>query len=382
MESFSKDGPTNSGSPKTIGDSNGGLPTSTNGTPPSSTTPGPRGTKRVREDDDEANADSIPTNPPFTAPPTPAAVSSSSPATAPPPPPAFTAAAHAHDGKTHLLLASTGSVATIKLPLILHSLSRHAPHLSIRVILSRASTRFLAGQSAEQPHWPSLRDIPNVDGVYTDEDEWARPWTRGAPILHIELRRWADVLLIAPLSANALGKMVAGLCDDLVSEVLRAWDVDGRIDGAPRFGKAEAEENGTGVVDAKKKSPFGGDLMSSKYATTTSFTPSPPPVARPSRPVHRRRKVVLVAPAMNTAMWKHPVTKSQMRVLEWDWNVNRDGWVEVLRPQEKALACGDTGDGAMMEWSKIVGVIEDRMGLGKGKEGEDGAERNAKRVKT
>ena len=41
-----------------------------------------------------------------------------------------------------------------------------------------------------------------------------------------------------------------------------------------------------------------------------------------------------------------------------------DGWFEVLRPQQKTLACGDVGDGAMMEWTEIVKVVEERLGLG------------------
>ncbi len=46
----------------------------------------------------------------------------------------------------------------------------------------------------------------------------------GDPVLHIELRRWADVLLVAPLSANTLAKMANGLADNLLTCVVRAWD--------------------------------------------------------------------------------------------------------------------------------------------------------------
>lgn len=43
----------------------------------------------------------------------------------------------------------------------------------------------------------------------------------GDPILHIELRRWADIVLVAPCSANTLSKIAHGLCDNLaVSEVI------------------------------------------------------------------------------------------------------------------------------------------------------------------
>lgn len=41
----------------------------------------------------------------------------------------------------------------------------------------------------------------------------------GDPILHIELRRWADIVLVAPCSANTLSKIAHGSCDNLaVSE--------------------------------------------------------------------------------------------------------------------------------------------------------------------
>lgn len=71
-----------------------------------------------------------------------------------------------------------------------------------------------------------------------------------------------------------------------------------------------------------------------------------------------------------TAMWLHPITSKQIRVLSEDWGVREaddgtveSGWFEVLRPQEKSLACGDVGDGAMKEWTQIVEIIDARLGL-------------------
>ncbi|KAL9001222.1 MAG: hypothetical protein Q9169_000406 [Polycauliona sp. 2 TL-2023] len=192
------------------------------------------------------------------------------------------------------------------------ALSRHR-NLSVRIVITKAAENFLAGQSDEQPTLQHLRSISNVDGVFFDEDEWAEPWTRGAGILHIELRRWSDLMVIAPLSANTLAKMTAGLADSLLLSVVRAWDTTGAIDDA------------AGAV-----------------------------------------KRIIVAPAMNTAMWLHPITKKQIKVLEEDWGADArsDGWVEILKPIEKTLACGDAGSGAMREWTDVVSIIEERLSLG------------------
>ena len=221
----------------------------------------------------------------------------------------FVASEHAGDNRKHLLLASSGSVATIKLPNIVKELSRYND-LSVRIVLTKAAENFLAGQSAEQPLLQSLYSVKNVDGVYRDEDEWNKPWVRGGSILHIELRRWADILVIAPLSANSMAKMTAGVADSLMLSVVRAWDTTGEIEGS-------------------------------------------------------RKKRIILAPGMNTAMWRHPVTKKHLQVLEEDWAVDAEhgGWIELLRPVEKTLACGDVGDGAMREWSEIVSVIEERLSL-------------------
>jgi phosphopantothenoylcysteine decarboxylase len=143
-------------------------------------------------------------------------------------PPPFKASDHANDGKRHLLLAASGSVATIKIPNILSALSHH-PNLAIRVILTKSATNFLSGQSAEQPHIESLRNYINVEGIFLDDEEWTRPWRRGDAILHIELRRWAHILVIAPLSANTLAKITSGFSDNLLTSVVRAWDTTGQL---------------------------------------------------------------------------------------------------------------------------------------------------------
>ncbi|SPQ21025.1 9a1e7e3a-72ba-4f3b-88bd-cbb563c9dfac [Thermothielavioides terrestris] len=262
-----------------------------------------------------------------------------------------------NDGKKHLLLAASGSVATIKskskslppprlprgkIPVIIQALAKYAGALSIRVVLTESATHFLQGQSAEQPTVSSLLHMPNVDAVYRDRDEWGpQPWRRGASILHIELRRWADILVVAPLSANTLAKIVNGMSDNLLTSVIRAWDTDASVD--------------------------------------------------------MKKKLIVVAPAMNTAMWRNPITQKQISVLVDDWGVKEEecvtgqtrwitGWFQVITPTRKTLACGDTGDqsfyntgveeippsdganplytGAMASVPSICAVIEERLGLG------------------
>jgi phosphopantothenoylcysteine decarboxylase len=67
---------------------------------------------------------------------------------------------------------------------------------------------------------------------------------------------------------------------------------------------------------------------------------------------------------MNTAMWFHPLTQKHVKVLEKQWgDLEQDGWVRVLRPIEKELACGDTGSGAMCSWETIVETVDELLEL-------------------
>ena len=124
-------------------------------------------------------------------------------------------------------------------------------------------------------------------------DEW-KGWNRlGDPVLHIDLRDWADVLVLAPLSAHTLAKLANGLCDDTLSCVVRAWDL------------------GHG--------------------------------SRPAKPI-------LLAPAMNTAMCVHPLTGRQMK----EFRELSPKAIRVVEPQEKMLACGEIGNGALASVNVIV----------------------------
>ncbi|XP_077049447.1 phosphopantothenoylcysteine decarboxylase [Siphateles boraxobius] len=174
----------------------------------------------------------------------------------------------------NILVGLTGSVAALKAPLLVTQLLE-IPGVDVRMVTTDHAT-----------HFYNISDISVC--VYRDKDEWEMWTKRSDPVLHIELRRWADLLVIAPLDANTLGKIASGICDNLLTCVVRAWDC--------------------------------------------------------SRPL-------LFCPAMNTAMWKHPITAQQVATLKGF------GYIEIPCISKK-LVCGDEGKGAMAEVSTIVETIK------------------------
>ncbi|KAI6145687.1 flavoprotein [Pisolithus thermaeus] len=112
---------------------------------------------------------------------------------------------------THVLLVTTGSVASVKAPLIVKELLRYR-NVKVEVVSTKSSLTFFDAKDVEEAG----------SRVWTDDDEWSDSYKIGDPILHIELRRWADIVLVAPCSANTLAKIAGGLCDNLVTSLLRA----------------------------------------------------------------------------------------------------------------------------------------------------------------
>lgn len=111
---------------------------------------------------------------------------------------------------SNILLGVTGSVAATLTPHLVRALQA-AGH-TVQVVATKPATYFF-----------NAVDIPAR--VWTDSDEWpATGWHKGDSVLHIELRKWADLLLIAPLSANTMAKLAHGITDNLLTSVARAWD--------------------------------------------------------------------------------------------------------------------------------------------------------------
>jgi phosphopantothenoylcysteine decarboxylase len=214
-------------------------------------------------------------------------------------------------------LGVTGSVAAIRTPALYEELQR-AGH-QVKIVATQAALYFF-DPAALDPVDPA-RPERNPAVVALDEDEWpgrgtGQRYERDDPILHIELRRWAQVLMVAPLDANTLAKLANGLADNCLTCVWRAWD--------------------------------------------------------PNRPA-------ILAPAMNTLMWEHPLTARHLRQLAADAGAGPApadldletlvSWINaacprlrIVPPQSKRLACGDVGLGAMADLADLVAVLGETLG--------------------
>ena len=118
----------------------------------------------------------------------------------------------------NILLGVTGSVAAIKADQIVHHLKHQTAdqNVNVKVIWTENAAKFN----------PDYRNVPNIEGSFTDEDEWGAWKGRGDPVLHIDLTKWADVFLVCPLDALTLSKLAQGHCDNLLTCALIAWPAD------------------------------------------------------------------------------------------------------------------------------------------------------------
>ncbi len=166
-----------------------------------------------------------------------------------------------------LILGITGGIAAYKSP----DVARRLKDLGadVKVVMTRGAGEFIT---------PLTLQSVSGNRVHSDLLDVEAEAAMG----HIELARWADAIIVAPATADALARFAQGRADDLLTTLLRASD-------AP----------------------------------------------------------VLIAPAMNQAMWRDAATQDNCSVLS-------QRAYQFIGPEEGIQACGDTGVGRMSEPAAIA----------------------------
>ncbi len=112
------------------------------------------------------------------------------------------------ESKIKILLLITGSIAAVRIPLLVSQLAKEK--YEIRCILSK---------NAEKLIKPLSLSILSRNSCILENDQWSDIQSRP---LHIELCNWADILIIAPLTATTLSKWVTGNAEGLIPSILIA----------------------------------------------------------------------------------------------------------------------------------------------------------------
>ncbi len=107
-----------------------------------------------------------------------------------------------------ILIGISGGIAAYKVCEIVSTLAKAGA--DVRVILTDSAQHFIT---------PLTFATLSRHSAYTDQEFWQS--THGRP-LHIQLGEWADVFLIAPLTANTLAKLATGLADNLLTNTVLA----------------------------------------------------------------------------------------------------------------------------------------------------------------
>jgi len=166
----------------------------------------------------------------------------------------------------NVVLGVTGCIGAYKAAIILRLLQKSG--CEVYPVMTAHAQEFISALTLEKLSGHSV-----VTELFQDHD---------TSIEHISLARRADVLLVAPATANILAKFARGLADDFLSTL---------------------------------------------YISTTA--------------------PVIVAPAMNVEMWRHPATQENVKILE-------SRGVTIVQPESGYLACGEVGEGRLAEPESIA----------------------------
>ena len=182
-----------------------------------------------------------------------------------------------HLTNKRVLLGVTGSIAAYKAAELIRRLREAGAE--VRVVVTEGAKAFVTPLTFQ-----ALSGLPVHENLLDKEAE--------AAMGHIELARWADVILIAPASANSIAGLAQGRADELLNAVCLASDV---------------------------------------------------PLA--------------LAPAMNKHMWADPATQENVRILA-------QRGVLFIGPDSGDQACGDVGEGRMVDSEAIISRLTELFSIG------------------
>jgi phosphopantothenoylcysteine decarboxylase/phosphopantothenate--cysteine ligase len=175
--------------------------------------------------------------------------------------------------KKCILLGVTGGIAAYKSVDLCSKLTTQG--YDVCVVMTESARKLVS-----ECLFRTLSKNPVLTDLFESPD-----WRPG----HVALAERADLMVVAPATANFIGKLANGIADDVLS---------------------------TSAIAFHKK--------------------------------------VLLAPAMNTHMWRHPAVQKNCETLR-SWNI------DFVGPASGHLACGDVGEGRMAEVPEILAKINELL---------------------
>ncbi|MCX7985005.1 MAG: bifunctional phosphopantothenoylcysteine decarboxylase/phosphopantothenate--cysteine ligase CoaBC [Bacteroidetes bacterium] len=156
----------------------------------------------------------------------------------------------------HVLVGVTGGIAAYKIAYLVRQLIKEGAQ--VRVMMTEAATHFVTPLTfAALSKHPVYTDLWNIE---TSEE-------RDITIRHVKLAHWADIVVIAPASANTIAKLTHGIADNILTVVTLAtprpvllapaMDVDMYINEATQQNLSRLKERGFYIFD-----PPAGELAS------------------------------------------------------------------------------------------------------------------------
>ena len=112
------------------------------------------------------------------------------------------------ESKVKVLILITGSIAAVRIPLLVSQLIKE--NFEVKCVISENAKKLIQ---------PLSLSVLSRNPCILENDQWSHH--QSTP-LHIDLSNWADILLIAPLTATTLSKWVNGNADGLIPSILIA----------------------------------------------------------------------------------------------------------------------------------------------------------------